>query len=199
MLHGPQAAISMQNAVYTLPNLLTASRLVMAPIVVWLLLSGDVTLAFWVFTAAAITDLLDGNIARIFDMRSVLGAWLDPIADKVMLLSSLFALVWIGVLPVWLALIVALRDLVVLGGAAAYRRLTGGLVVAPTLLGKIATFFEFSLVALALADAALNWALEQELHLLLPVTALLVVGSGLQYVWLWADKTRSYLRQQVRE
>jgi len=189
----------MQNAVYTLPNLLTASRLVMAPVVVWLLLSGDVTLAFWVFTAAAVTDLLDGNIARIFDMRSVLGAWLDPIADKVMLLSSLFALVWIGVLPSWLAVIVAVRDLVVLGGAAAYRRLTGGLVVAPTLLGKVATFFEFALVALALADAALNWALDWELHLLLPVTALLVVASGLQYVWLWADKTRSYLRQQPRE
>jgi cardiolipin synthase len=189
--------MTMQNAVFTLPNLLTASRLVLAPVVVWLLLAGDVTTAFWVFAAAALTDLLDGNIARIFDMRSVLGAWLDPIADKVMLLSTLFALVWTGILPLWLAVLVALRDLVVLSGAAAYRRLTGGLVVAPTLLGKSATFFEFSLVALALADAALNWALDWELHLLLPVTALLVAGSGLQYVWIWADKTRSFLRQRA--
>lgn len=186
----------MQNAIFTLPNLLTASRLVMAPVVVWLLVTGDVALAFWVFVAAAFTDLLDGNIARIFNMRSVLGAWLDPIADKVMLLSSLFALIWVGVLPVWLAVIVAVRDLVVLGGAAAYHRLTGGLEVAPTLLGKTAIFFEFALVALALADVALNWALDWELHLLLPVTALLVVASGLQYVWIWADKTRAFLRQR---
>jgi cardiolipin synthase len=185
----------MQNAVFTLPNLLTATRLVLAPVVVWLLVDGEVTAAFWVFTAAALTDLLDGNIARIFNMGSVLGAWLDPIADKVMLLSTLFALVWVGILPVWLVVIVAIRDLVVLGGAAAYRKLTGGLSVAPTLLGKTATFFEFALVSLALADAALNWALDRELHMLLMFTAMLVVVSGLQYVWLWTDKTRTYLRQ----
>lgn len=187
----------MPNAVYTLPNLLTGSRLILAPIVVWQLAVGDVEAAFWVFFAAAVTDLLDGNIARLFNQRSVLGAWLDPIADKVMLLSTLFALAWTEILPLWLAVIVAVRDLVVLSGAAAYRTLTGGLTVAPTWLGKTATFFEFSLVSLALANAALAWGLAVWLAVLLPLTALLVAASGVQYVWLWSNKTRRFLRQQA--
>lgn len=194
MALGP--VITMTHAIFTLPNLLTASRLVLAPIVVWRLLVGDVQGAFWFFFAAALTDLLDGNIARLFNQRSVLGAWLDPIADKVMLLSTLFALVWAGILPLWFALIVAVRDLVVLSGAAAYRTLTGGLQVAPTILGKAAIFFEFALVSLALADAALDWALDTELALLLPVATLLVGASGVQYVWLWSQKTRLFLRRR---
>jgi cardiolipin synthase len=185
-----------QNAIYTLPNLLTASRLVLAPVVVWLLAAGDVEAAFWVFLAAAVTDLLDGNIARIFNQRSLLGAWLDPIADKVMLLSTLFALVWGDILPFWLAVLVALRDLVVLSGAIAYRALTGGLNVAPTLLGKTATFVEFSLVSLALANAALAWGIPGWVSALLFLTALLVGASGIQYVWLWSTKTRRHLRER---
>jgi cardiolipin synthase (CMP-forming) len=189
----------MQNAVYTLPNLLTASRLVLAPVVVWRLAVQDVEGAFWVFFAAAITDLLDGNIARLFNQRSVLGAWLDPIADKVMLLSSLFALVWVDILPLWLAVIVALRDLVVLSGAAAYRTLTGGLEVTPTWLGKTATFFEFALVSLALASAALGWGVAAWVDSLLHLTGLLVAASGVQYVWLWSKKTRRHRRAEGEE
>ena len=86
----------------TLPNLLTVGRLVLVPFVVWNLARGELDTAFWLFCAAAITDFLDGNLARLLDQRSVLGAWLDPIADKAMLLSTLLMLVWLDVLPFWL-------------------------------------------------------------------------------------------------
>jgi cardiolipin synthase (CMP-forming) len=93
------------------------------------LLEHDVEGAFWLFVIAAITDLLDGNLARWLNQRSVLGAWLDPIADKVMLLTTLSMLALTGLLPMWLLYVVVVRDLVILAGAEAYRRLTGKLDV----------------------------------------------------------------------
>lgn len=175
----------------TLPNLLTASRLVLVPFVVWNLAQGELEWAFWLFVVAAVTDLLDGNLARLLNQKTVLGAWLDPIADKAMLLSTLLILVWLEVLPLWLGVLVALRDSVVLLGAAAYRSLTGGLEVAPTWWGKVATAAEFVLVSLVLADLALGWGLAFLGHLA-QLTGLLVSVSGLHYVWIWSAKTRAW-------
>jgi cardiolipin synthase len=141
----------------TLPNLLTAVRLALVPCVLWYLLKGQLAIAFWLFAAAAVTDLLDGFLARLLNQRSVLGAWLDPIADKAMLLSTLIMLVWLSALPLWLGILVGFRDIVVLLGAAAYRTLTGGLEVAPSWLGKAATAAEFVMVTLTLADLAYGW------------------------------------------
>lgn len=180
--------------VYTLPNLLTTLRLLIAPVVVWHIVQGDVRDALAWFVVAAFTDLLDGNLARWLDQKTVLGAWLDPIADKVMLLSTLLALAWADAVPNWLAAVVLTRDAVVLGGAGAYRLLTGRLEVAPTLSGKAATFAEFVLVSLILADLALGPGLIRWLDPLIVLTALLVVLSGLHYVLLWSRKTRDYLR-----
>lgn len=188
----------MAHPALTLPNLLTASRLVFAPLVVWRLVVGDTHGAFWLFFAAACTDLFDGNLARLLNQKSVLGAWLDPIADKTMLLSTLLSLVWVGYLPMWLALVVLARDAVVLGGAAAYRVLTGHLEVAPTLSGKVATFMEFGLVSLILADIALALNMGAWLPPLVALVALMVVLSGVRYVMIWSDKTRRFLREQGR-
>ncbi len=186
----------MSHPALTLPNLLTASRLALAPVVVWHIMQADTWGAFGWFVLAAVTDLLDGNLARWLDQKSVLGAWLDPIADKAMLLSTLLALAWTGSLPGWLAAVVVVRDAVVLGGAGAYRWLTGRLEVAPTLSGKAATFAEFTLVSLILADLALGPGLIKWLEPLIVLTALLVVASGLHYVVLWSRKTRDFLRSR---
>jgi cardiolipin synthase len=177
-----------------LPNLLSASRLVLAPLVIWRIVELDMHGAFLLFAAAAVTDLLDGTLARLLNQRTVLGAWLDPIADKVMLLSTLLTLAWVGFLPLWLAAVVLARDAVVLGGAAAFRLLTGRLEVAPTLTGKAAIALEFVLVSLVLADVEFALGLSDWRDGLVQVTAVLVVVSGLHYVLLWSAKTRSYLR-----
>jgi len=179
---------------WTIPNLLTASRIVLTPFVAWYLWQGDVETAFWLFFAAAITDLLDGNLARLLNQRSVLGAWLDPIADKLMLLTTLAMLALTGLLPIWLLWTVVIRDAVILLGAEAYRRLTGGLDVRPTLSGKLATALEFVLVSFTLADLALHWGLDHWITPLAQLTAVAVALSGVRYVWLWGDKTRAYLR-----
>ena len=184
---------------FTLPNLLTALRLLLAPVVAWRLLEHDVEGAFWLFVIAAITDLLDGNLARWLNQRSVLGAWLAPIADKVMLLTTLSMLALTGLLPIWLLYIVLVRDLVILAGAEGYRRLTGKLDVRPTMSGKVATFMEFVLVSWVLADVALDLGNDASIEPMAMLTAVAVAGSGVRYVWLWAHKTRLFLREQASE
>jgi cardiolipin synthase len=175
----------------TLPNALTVARLVIVPFVVASLAEGAYMRALWLFAAAAVTDFLDGNLARLLNQRSVLGAWLDPIADKAMLLSTLVMLVWLGTLPLWLALLAGLRDIVVLLGAMAYRRLTGGLEVTPTWWGKVATASEFVLVTLVLADVALGWGLGF-LTQFTWATGALVLVSGVHYVWTWTGKAQEW-------
>lgn len=179
---------------WTLPNLLTALRIVLTPFVAWYLWQGDVERAFWIFVVAAITDLLDGTLARLLNQRSVLGAWLDPIADKLMLLTTLVMLCLTDLLPMWLLWTVLIRDAVVLAGAEAYRRLTGGLDVRPTLSGKAATAMEFILVSFTLADLALDLGMDAWIPPMAQFTAVLVAISGLRYVWLWGGKTRAYLK-----
>lgn len=175
----------------TLPNVLTAGRIVLVPFVAWNIAVQQLPLAFWLFVAAALTDFLDGTLARLLNQRSVLGAWLDPIADKAMLLSTLVMLTWLEALPLWLAILAGLRDIVVLLGAMAYRTLTGGLEVAPTWWGKVATAAEFILVTLVLVDLAFGWALGF-LPLLVWITGALVLVSGMHYVWTWSGKAHEW-------
>jgi cardiolipin synthase len=179
---------------WTLPNLLTATRIVLTPFVAWHLWLDNVETAFWLFAAAAVTDLLDGTLARLLNQRSVLGAWLDPIADKLMLLTTVTMLCLTELLPIWLLWTVLIRDGVILAGAEAYRRLTGGLDVRPTLSGKAATAMEFILVSFTLADLALYWGLDAWIYPMAQFTAVLVAVSGLRYVWLWGGKTRAYIK-----
>lgn len=177
----------------TVPNLLTLLRVLLVPFVAWYLLQCDFDRAFWLFCLAALTDLFDGYLARRLDQRSEFGAWLDPIADKLMLLTTLFMLAWDGLLPFWLVALVAGRDAVVVGGALAYRAITGGLKVAPSWLGKLATGVEFVLVSLTLAEAALALGLAPALPAMAWLAGLLAAASGLHYVWVWAGKTRQFL------
>ncbi len=181
-------------AVWTIPNMFTFARLLLVPLVAWQLLELQWVPAFWLFAIAAVTDLLDGTLARLLNQRSEFGAWLDPIADKLMLLTTLSLLTWADFLPLWFAVLVLLRDAVVLSGAVAFRRLTGGLHVAPTWLGKTAVMLEFVLIAAVLAEVALQLGLSPWRPYLLWFTALVAAASGLQYVWLWSGKTRSFLR-----
>lgn len=179
----------------TLPNLLTASRLILAPFVAWRLLVHDVEGAFWLFVVAAITDLLDGWAARLLNQKSDFGALLDPIADKVMLFTTLTFLALIDLLPMWLFWLVLARDGVILSGAIAYRRLTGGLKITPIFSGKLTIALEFILVSVVLANISLHLDLDAALPALIHTTAAVGLFSGVRYVWLWSRKTRAYLRQ----
>ena len=99
-----------------LPNAISLARLFSAPLVVWLILSDQTKVAFWVFLIAAVSDGVDGFIAKRRGMETVLGGFLDPIADKVLLVGAYAALGSNGILALWLVILVIFRDLLIVGG-----------------------------------------------------------------------------------
>ncbi len=136
----------------TLANALTAMRILLAPVFLVLYVRGDSTRALAAFVAAAATDVLDGLVARALHQSTRLGAFLDPIADKILATCSLVALAAAGRLPWWLPGIVVSRDAAQLAGAALLGTIRRTVPVAPTRIGKYATGALFATVAVALAS-----------------------------------------------
>jgi cardiolipin synthase len=167
-----------------LANWLTIVRILLIPVFVTLLVYNRVALAFATFVVAGVTDLLDGYIARTRGTKTRLGAFLDPLADKLLLTAAFVTLTYKlpRILPFWLTAIVLSRDLVLIL-VAVLIMLTGGQVhPAPTMLGKTSTALQMVTVAIALLVAAHVRPFEPLRPTLLLVTATLSVASGLQYL-----------------
>lgn len=175
---------------FTLPNLITYARLALLPAIFWLLLEREYALALALLFAAALGDALDGWLARLLDQATRLGALLDPIADKLTVVGVSLILALQGWLPVWLATAIILRDVIIVGGATAYRLLLGSVDMAPTRLSKLNTALEFLLLVLTLAVASRWIAAGPWWPSLLAGVLATVIASGVQYVWLWSSKAR---------
>src|SRR6058998_1198818 len=134
-----------------LANWLTVLRILLIPVFVSLLVYRQRGPALVVFLAAALTDLLDGYVARQRGSQSRLGAFLDPLADKLLLVSSFVTLTWLRVLPFWIAAVVISRDLILMVGALVIHMAGGRIYPRPTRAGKIATFFQVLTVLAGLA------------------------------------------------
>jgi cardiolipin synthase len=132
------------------PNLLSALRLLAAPFAAWLILSNHDTAAFLVFAVAGASDGLDGFIARRWGVASDFGAWLDPAADKLLMLLCIIALCTIGVTPLWLLALVAAQGMAIAAGWLLIK-LTGSTVpTQPLFLGKVSTVVQVLYVLAAL-------------------------------------------------
>jgi cardiolipin synthase (CMP-forming) len=136
-----------------LPNLITLSRLLMVMPLIWLIATDRVHAAFWLLVVAGMSDLLDGYIAKNFNAKTELGAYLDPIADKTLLDGIYLALALAGWLPFWLALLVVARDVLIVLGVVLIQRRNPLYRARPLLIGKINTFAQLSLAACTLAHA----------------------------------------------
>src|SRR5438477_4957735 len=121
------------------PNLITFIRLALVPAMAWMLARGDYGIAAVIFLAAVVSDLLDGFIARKFHLTSRLGAALDPVADKLNMFVATVVLAMHDLLPLWLAVAIILRDVVIVAGAGAYRAIVGSIEFRPTMLSKVNT------------------------------------------------------------
>ncbi len=171
-------------SVLNLPNLITLLRIGAIPIFLILLVDERYTEALIVFILAGITDSLDGLLARWLDARTTLGAFIDPLADKLLLVSSFVILAFLGDIPRWLAVLVIMRDVIILIGYSVLFFVTGHAIeVRPTLIGKASTFFQLLTVIMALV--ALHNAAWQ-IPLLRDTSEVLagatVTISGLQYL-----------------
>jgi cardiolipin synthase (CMP-forming) len=137
-----------------LPNAICVLRMLLAAPVAAALARGQYPLTLALFAVAALSDGLDGWLAKTFGWTSRLGKILDPIADKLLLVTVFVTLVWVGLVPLWLGAAVVLRDLVIVGGATAYHWLIGTLDGHPTFVSKLNTVVQLSFVLAVIAAAA---------------------------------------------
>jgi cardiolipin synthase len=163
-----------------LANWLTVLRILLIPVFVSLLVYKQRGPALAVFLVAAFTDLLDGYVARQRGSQSRLGAFLDPMADKLLLVSSFVTLTWLRVLPFWIAAVVISRDLILLVGALAIHMAGGRITPRPTVAGKLATFFQVLTVLIGLL--APFYSLRAVARVPVWLAAAFTVISGLQYI-----------------
>jgi cardiolipin synthase len=176
-----------------LPNLITFGRLFAVPVMVWLLLRGQYPAAFWLFVAAGISDAVDGFIAKRFRAVTVLGSYLDPLADKALLVSVYVTLGEQGHMPVWLVILVVFRDVLIVGGAILFETLTHALTMEPLLISKINTAAQIVLAAVVLAGLGLDLQPNAVSDVLMGLVALTTVLSGGAYVVTWTRRAAEYL------
>jgi len=164
------------------PNVLTLCRLFLIPIFLAMLSKHRFNYALYLFCLAALTDALDGTVARWFDSKTEIGAYLDPFADKLLLLSAFVALTLENMLPGWLLGVVVIRDVVIVFGYFLFSFLTDERIpVRPSYLGKASTFLQLFCIIGALAQISRSWPRDwyAMLYLTVGVTAL----SGVHYAY----------------
>jgi cardiolipin synthase len=163
-----------------LANWLTMLRILLIPVFVSLLVYRKPGAAFIVFVGAALTDLLDGYVARRQGLQSRLGAFLDPTADKLLLVSSFVTLTWLKALPFWIAAVVISRDLILMFGALVIHMAGGRIYPRPTRAGKIATFLQVLTVLAGLSSRFVH--VGPALTFVMWLAAAFTIISGLQYI-----------------
>ncbi len=168
-----------------LPNLITLSRLALAPVLILLLKDREYTAALAVFLLAGLSDALDGLVAKRLHLTTQLGAVLDPLADKILLVSSYVMLSVLGQVPFWLMLTVVFRDLLIVGGYLVYTTLFGAVQMRPSRLSKLNTLAQISLVIVILAQGAFGWKYPLLTKMLLYAVFVTTVASGVHYLWTW--------------
>ena len=185
-----------------LPNVVTIGRVLLVAPAGWLLWHDAVLQAMVLIAIAGISDAIDGELARRFDWRTRFGAIADPAADKLLVVVVFAVLTLKGNLPVWLLAAVVLRDVVIISGALAYRRLFGHLDIAPTALSKANTTAQIVMLVLVLIHLTGIEPFARFAAFVDPAGFIAVVAigalSGGQYVVVWSRRARAeYLAQQA--
>lgn len=171
-----------------IPNIISMLRILLVVPVVMYLLQERFVAALVLITVAGASDGLDGFLAKRYGWITWLGSILDPIADKLLLISCFVTLGWLDLLPMWLVIAVLARDAAILAGALAYHFLYGQYEMAPTTVSKLNTLMQIVLVLVVVFSlgvmAVPDWSLEALVYIVLTTTVI----SGVDYVWTWSQK-----------
>ena len=169
----------------SIPNAICVLRIILVVPIVLALLRMRFEVAFVLVVVAGVSDAIDGYLAKRFDWRSRVGSLLDPLADKLLLTSVFLTLTVIGLVPPLLTIIVVMRDVVIVAGAAAYQLLIGPLRGAPTAISKLNTACQLGFVVFTMTDAAYEWPSQTLVMLLGAAVVFTSVTSGLNYILHW--------------
>jgi cardiolipin synthase len=171
-----------------IPNFITLGRLLAVPLAVWLMLTDRFEAAFWLFLAAGASDAIDGFLARRLGARSEIGAYLDPLADKSLLVSSYVTLGYQGFIDSWLVILVVFRDVLIIGGAILYQTLTQSLTMQPLFVSKLNTVLQIALIGFVLARLGLGIDDYDLTPWLVYAVAASTAASGAAYVTVWGRR-----------
>ncbi len=171
-----------------IPNAITLSRLFLVPVLILALKDHRYLSGLIIFIIAGITDALDGYIAKRFNSVSQFGAVLDPLADKVLLVSAYVMLTVIGHVPFWLLLAVGFRDLLIIGGYLVVTSMMGAVQMHPSYLSKLNTFVQILLVIVILTQEAAALSFPRITQALIFLVLFTTVASGGHYIWQWVIK-----------
>lgn len=166
-----------------IPNSLTLLRIILVPAIVILLMQGSFKLAILVFLISGLTDILDGYLARVLHQQTVLGSYLDPIADKALMISCYVTLAVKKILPGWLSVVVISRDCIILIGVAVLSLMSVTYKIQPVFIGKLTTAVQILTVFIFLVSRAIPGSIAASfMEGLIWVTACVTVVSGFNYI-----------------
>lgn len=172
-----------------IPNTLTLLRFALIAPFLYFIHKQEYTSAFYIFLIAGFTDGLDGWLARQFKWQSAFGSLIDPLADKFLIVTSFFALAWLGSLPWWLVDLVFLRDLTISVGVILwFCFIRQKLEAKPTFISKINTVLQLALVSICLFEKAFFVFPSILINILIFATAFTTITSYIDYVWIWGKK-----------
>lgn len=172
-----------------IPNIISVLRIVLVVPIIVLMLEQQFAAALLLFFVAGLSDGLDGYLAKRNNWGSRLGSILDPLADKLLLISSYVALGWLGLIPVWLVAVVLIRDIVIVSGALAFHFIVGRYEMQPTIISKANTFFQILLVLTVVFSLGFYALDEQIIVILVYIVLVTTILSGLDYVYTWSKRT----------
>ena len=174
-----------------LPNAISLMRIALIAPILILMLDGDFAWALGLFVLAGFSDGLDGYLAVRFGWRTRLGGLLDPAADKLLITGMFITLAYTQQIPVWLAAVVILRDVVIVAGATAYNFIVKPVPGEPTRISKLNTALQMLFVLFVLSRAGFNWPDKITITVLGAAILVTVVISGVDYVGSWARRARA--------
>ncbi|MGE3898424.1 MAG: CDP-alcohol phosphatidyltransferase family protein [Variibacter sp.] len=168
-----------------LPNLITLARILLVPVVVWAITSGEMLVAFIVFVVAGISDAVDGFLAKHFNMTTEIGAYLDPLADKVLLVSIYVALGIAGNIPRWLVILVVSRDLMIIGAVILSWLVSKPVNIRPLVVSKLNTAAQIVFAGLVLGSLGLDFDPGWAMPVMMAAVAVLTLLSVGAYLREW--------------
>jgi cardiolipin synthase len=175
----------------SIPNLITLARILLVPVVVWAIATGAMQLAFLLFLVAAVSDGVDGFLAKRFNMQTELGAYLDPLADKVMIVSIYVTLASTGVIPLWIVILVVSRDIMIVGAIILSWLIGNPVAIKPHIISKANTAAQIAYACLVLALYGYGFNAELLLTLVMVLVAILTLLSVAFYVRDWVRHMNS--------
>ena len=181
-----------------LPNFITLVRVILVPVVFWLLITGQTEVAFVLFIIAGISDAVDGYLAKAFGWQTELGAYLDPLADKLLIVSIFLALGVDGKLPLWLVVAVVSRDILIVIAVLLSWVLGHPMRIRPLIVSKANTVAQIVLAATVLADEGFGLGLAWPRFILIWITGALTFASLAAYLHSWLLHMSGYESPEAR-